>query len=393
MIDEKKLDLILERFYNRFNKYNTKVLKKLGEVIKQFEGLTPSQAHVLAQELKYSTNVNELLRELSQISEKSIKDIEDLFEYVANENVEVAEQYYRIANKRYVPFKENDALRRLVYSIERETDSLFTNLSRSQNIGFSLRDKNGNMYYKPLRDVYNDLIDEAVYNVSIGVKDYQSAMRNVIRQLADSGVKIHEEKVAYESGYNRRIDSSVRQNVLTGIRKINIGVQEQVGYELGANGVEISAHSPCADDHLFINGQQFSRKEFEQINSNLERPVGEYNCRHFVFSIILGVNKPSFTKRQLEEMRRESLSKVEYEGKTYTKYEATQVQRKLETAIRKQKDRQIVARASGDKEEVGKAQLKISQLTNKYNDFSKKAGLDTYKNRMSVSGYRRVKVK
>ena len=393
MIDEKKLDLILERFYNRFNKYNTKVLRKLGEVIKQFEGLTPSQAHVLAQELKYSTNVNELLRELSQISEKSIKDIEDLFEYVANENVEVAEQYYRIANKRYVPFKENDALRRLVYSIERETDSLFTNLSRSQNIGFSLRDKNGNMYYKPLRDVYNDLIDEAVYNVSIGVKDYQSAMRNVIRQLADSGVKIHEEKVAYESGYNRRIDSSVRQNVLTGIRKINIGVQEQVGYELGANGVEISAHSPCADDHLFINGQQFSRKEFEQINSNLERPVGEYNCRHFVFSIILGVNEPSFTKRQLEEMRRESLSKVEYEGKTYTKYEATQVQRKLETAIRKQKDRQIVARASGDKEEVGKAQQKISQLTNKYNDFSKKAGLDTYKNRMSVSGYRRVKVK
>jgi len=393
MIDEKKLDLILERFYNRFNKYNTKVLRKLGEVIKQFEGLTPSQAHVLAQELKYSTNVNELLKELSQISEKSIKDIEDLFEYVANENVEVAEQYYRVAEKRYVPFKENDALRRLVYSIERETNSLFTNLSRSQNIGFSLRDKNGNMYYKPLRDVYNDLIDEAVYNVSIGVKDYQSAMRNVIRQLADSGVKIHEEKVAYESGYNRRIDSSVRQNVLTGIRKINIGVQEQVGYELGANGVEISAHSPCADDHLFINGQQFSRKEFEKINSNLERPVGEYNCRHFVFSIILGVNKPSFTKRQLEEMRRESLSKVEYEGKTYTKYEATQVQRKLETAIRKQKDRQIVARASGDKEEVGKAQLKISQLTNKYNDFSKKAGLDTYKNRMSVSGYRRVKVK
>lgn len=393
MIDEKKLDLILERFYNRFNKYNTKVLRKLGEVIKQFEGLTPTQAHILAQELKYSTNVNELLRELSQISEKSIKDIEDLFEYVANENVEVAEQYYRVANKRYVPFKENDALRRLVYSIERETDSLFTNLSRSQNIGFSFRDKNGNMYYKPLRDVYNDLIDEAVYNVSIGVKDYQSAMRNVIRQLADSGVKIHEEKVAYESGYNRRIDSSVRQNVLTGIRKINIGVQEQVGYELGADGVEISAHSPCADDHLFINGQQFSKKEFEQINSNLERPVGEYNCRHFVFSIILGVSQPNYTKKELEEMRKDSLSKVEYEGKTYTKYEATQVQRKLETAIRKQKDRQIVARASGDKEEVGKAQLKISQLTNKYNDFSKKAGLDTYKNRMSVSGYRRVKVK
>ena len=400
MMDEKKLDLVLERFYNRFNKYNTKVLRKLGEVIKQFEGLTPTQAHILAQELKYSTNIDELLNDLSQLSGQSVKDIEDLFEHVAKENVEVAEQYYKFKDKRYIPYEENYELRRLVNSIARETDELFYNLSKSQNIGFSLRDKYGNIYYKPLRDLYNDLIDEAVYNSSIGVADYQSAMRNVMRQLADSGVKIHEEKVAYESGYNRRIDSSVRQNVLTGIRKINIGVQQIVGNEIGADGIEISAHVPCAEDHLEINGRQYKARQGEtldqlldRINSHLDRPIGEYNCRHFAFSIVWGVSQPEYTKEQLERMKNDSLSKVEYDGKTYTKYEATQVQRQLETAIRKQKDRQIVARASGDKEEVGNAQLKISQLTNKYNDFSKKAGLDTYKNRMSVSGYRRVKVK
>lgn len=398
MIDEKKLDLILERFYDRFNKYNTKVLRKLGNVIKQFEGLTPTQAHILAQELKYSTDIDELLNDLSQLSGQSVKDIEDLFEHVAKENVEVAEQYYKFKNQRYIPYEENYELRRLVDSIARETDELFYNLSKSQNIGFSLRDEYGNIYYKPLRDLYNDLIDEAVYNSSIGVVDYQSAMRNVMRQLADSGVKIHEEKVAYESGYNRRIDSSVRQNVLTGIRKINIGVQQIVGSEIGADGIEISAHTPCAEDHLEINGQQYKARQGEtldqlldRINSHLDRPIGEYNCRHFAFSIVWGVSRPDYTKEQLERMKKDSLSKVEYDGKTYTKYEATQVQRQLETAIRKQKDRQIIARASGNKDEVGKAQQKISQLTYKYNDFSKKAGLDTYKNRLSVSGYRRIK--
>lgn len=393
MIDEKKLDLVLERFYNRYNKFNTKVLETLGEAIKQFDGLTPSQAHKLAQELKYSTEIDQLLNELSRLSGKSMEEIDILLDKVAKENVGFAEAYYEVKGKEFIPYEDNLQLKRYVETIKKGTYETFKNLSKTRNIGFTFKDSNDRTIFKPMKKVYRDLIDEAVYNVTSGVTDYQSAMRNTIKKLADSGIKVHEASNTYKSGYNRRIDSSVRQNVLEGIRRVNIGVQEQVGYELGADGVEISAHSPCADDHLFINGQQFKKKEFERINSNLDRPVGEYNCRHFVFSIILGVSKPSFTKRQLKKMRRESLSKVEYEGKTYTKYEATQVQRKLETAIRKQKDRQIVARASGDKEEVGKAQLKISQLTNKYNDFSKKAGLDTYKNRMSVSGYRRVKVK
>jgi hypothetical protein len=244
-----------------------------------------------------------------------------------------------------------------------------------------------------LTQVYNDLIDEAVYNVSIGVKDYQSAMRNTIKQLADSGVKIHEEKLGYKNGYNRRLDSSIRQDILTGIRQINLDIQEQIGEELGADGVEISAHSPCAEDHLHIQGQQFTKKQFERINGDLERPIGEYNCRHFVFSIIMGVNEPSYSKEMLNDFRKQSLEEVNYNGKTYTKYEATQVQRQLETAIRKQKDRQIIARSSGDKEEIGIAQQKISQLTTEYNKFSKTAGLDTYKNRLTVSGYHRVSTK
>ena len=393
MNDEKRLNAVLERFYNRFNKYNTKVLKTLGEAIKQFDGLTPSEAHKLAQELKYSTEIDQLLNELSRLSGKSLQEINELLDKVAKENVGFAEAYYEVKGKEFVPYKDNIQLKRYVETIKKETGETFKNLSKTRNIGFTFKDGADNTTFKPMKKTYRDLIDEAVYNVSSGVTDYQSAMRNTIKQLADSGIKVHEETTTYASGYNRRIDSSVRQNVLEGIRRVNIGVQERVGEELGADGVEISAHSPCAEDHLFINGRQFSKKEFEKINSNLERPVGEYNCRHFIFSIILGVNKPSFTGNQLRKIREDSLREVEYEGKKYTAYECTQIQRRLETEIRKQKDRQIIARSSGDKTEIANAQQKISQLTSKYNDFSQKAGLDTYKNRLVVSGYRRVSTK
>lgn len=392
MKDDKKLELLLERFYNRYNKYNTKVLEKMGEAIKKFDGVSPTTAHKIAQQLKYGTDIDDLMAELSQLSGKSIKDIEEAFDLVAEENVVFAEVYAKAKNMEFVDYKDNDQLKRLVKGIAGETNATFKNISRSKAIGFVLKNENGKKVFKNLRQIYNDLIDEAVFNVTTGTTDYQSAMRGVMKQLADSGVKIHEEKVGYKSGYNVRIDSAVRQNVLTGVRQVNLEVQKQVGRDFGANGVEISAHSPCAEDHLSIQGKQFSNAEFKKLNASLERPIGEYNCRHFVFSIVLGVNQPSYSNKRLKQMNRESQSVVEYEGKKYTSYEATQVQRKFETAIRKEKDRQIIARASGDKDGVSIAQKNITTLTHKYNDFSKNAGLDTYKNRLTVSGYRRVSV-
>ena len=70
----------------------------------------------------------------------------------------------------------------------------------------------------------------------------------------------------------------------------------------------------------------------------------------------------------------------------------TQLQRKIETAIRKQKDTQILARASGDTELVEQSQNRIRLLTSKYNDLCKASGLLPKKQRMQVSGYKRVKV-
>lgn len=393
MQDDKKLELLLERFYNRFNQYNTKVLEKMGEAIKKFDGVSPAVAHQIAQELKYGTDIDDLIAELSKLSGKSIKDIRESFDLVVEENVAFAEVYAKAKNMEFVDYKDNDQLKRLVKAIAGETNATFKNISNTKAIGFVLKDTNGNKIFKNLRDTYIDLIDEAVFNVEIGVKDYQSAMRGVIKQLADSGVKIHEEKVGYPSGYNRRIDSSVRQNVLTGVRQLNLQVQKMVGREFGSNGVEISAHSPCGEDHLFLQGKQYSNAEFKKLNASLERPIGEYNCRHFVFSIVLGVNQPSYSQKMLNEMKKESQEIVEFEGKKYTKYEATQVQRKLETAIRREKDRQIISRASGDKDGVSIAQKNITTLTNKYKEFSKSVGLDTYKNRLSVANYKRINVK
>lgn len=391
MKDNDKLELLLERFFNRYNKYNTKVLKVLGETIKQFEGLTPSQAHQLAQELKYSRTIDDLVKELARLSGVSTNDVYEAFDIIAKENVEFARAYAEAKNLRFTPYKESLELQRITKAIAGQTSATFVNLANSQMIGFTFKGKDGRVIFKNLCQTYIDLIDEAVFNTTTGVTDYQSAMRKTIRQLADSGVKIHEYSVGYEGGYNRRIDSVVRQDVLTGIRQVNLDIQKQVGRTYGADGVEVSAHEPCAEDHLPINGRQYSNAEFKQVNNALERPVGTLNCRHFVFSIVLGVNKPEYTNEQLKEMEEESQKIIEYDGKKYTKYEMSQLMRNVETSIRKNKDQQIIARASNDQELIGKAQKNIEILTNKYYEISKISGLPTYKNKLVVSGYKKIK--
>ena len=385
-----KLELALERFVRRFEEFNTKVLEEFGKTISKFEGLTASQAHKLAQQMKNGRDIDKILADLERISESSRKDIEDLLEITAKENIDFANTYYEAKALDKVSYETSKQFQDLVKAVEKTTKGEFTNLSKTTAL--KLLKDNGKPLYLDIKKAYNEVIDRCVLAVATGQMDYQKAMYDTIKQLSISGVK----KVYYDNqnkrSYARRLDSSVRMNILDGVRQVNIGIQEQVGKEFGADGVEVSHHVNCAPDHIHIDGQQFSKKKFEKINNNLTRPVASMNCRHFVFSIVLGVSSPLYTKKQLEQDRKKNEKGFEYEGKKYTLYEGEQLQRKIELAVRQQKDLQIIAKASNDKDTISKTQNNITQLTQKYKELSKISGLPTKMDRMRVVGYQRVNV-
>ena len=389
-MDNNKLKLAEERFYTRFEALNSEILQKFGKTISKFESLTLTEAHILAQQMKNGREIDKIMEDLEKASQLSRKDLEELLEIVAEENIEFANVYYEAKGMDKVSYKDSKQFQDIVKSVEKTTQGVFANLSSTTAI--KLLKDNGEGYLKGIREAYEDVIDRCVLAVSTGQNNYQKAMYDTIKQLSSSGVK----KIFYDNegkrAYARRLDSSVRQNILEGVRQVNIGVQEQVGKEFGADGVEVSHHVNCAPDHIHIDGQQFSKKKFEKINNNLTRPVASMNCRHFVFSIVLGVSSPLYTKKQLEQDRKKNEKGFEYEGKKYTLYEGEQLQRKIELAVRQQKDLQIIAKASNDKDTISKSQSNITQLTQKYKELSKISGLPTKMDRMRVVGYQRVNV-
>ena len=70
----------------------------------------------------------------------------------------------------------------------------------------------------------------------------------------------------------------------------------------------------------------------------------------------------------------------------------TQLQRRIELEIRKNKDKQILGRSSGDNALAEASELRIRQLTSKYNELCKVSGLQPKKQRMNISNYRRIAV-
>ena len=82
----------------------------------------------------------------------------------------------------------------------------------------------------------------------------------------------------------------------------------------------------------------------------------------------------------------------EYDGKHYTMYEGTQLQRRIENEIRKAKRFQISA-INGDNEKgIIKAQSKITKLNKVYKEISEASGLKPKTNRMKVPGYKRIRI-
>ncbi len=83
-------------------------------------------------------------------------------------------------------------------------------------------------------------------------------------------------------------------------------------------------------------------------------------------------------------MKRKSNELIEIDGKKYTRYDCTQLQRQIETKIRKLKDRKELLKAAGDDVGVRECNRKIRLLKDKYDEITQKAGLDAHYDRMSV---------
>lgn len=373
MISSDKITEISYQMSEAFEEINTKYIELMAKHVKEMGKLTATDMHRLQQMAKMNANIDEINKLLRKQCSLTVKQLEALYQASGLSIYEDTAVFYAAKGAIQVPFAKNMRIQQYIQSVNRLTASTFENMARTTAIS-----KN-----------YRKLVDTSIYAVSSGVEDYQSAIRRVLVNAATKGMRVE-----YESGYTRRLDSAVRMNILEGVRQVNLGTRMITGEQYGADGYEISAHGLCAEDHLDIQGRQFTLKQFKDLQSSLKRPIGELNCQHTAYPIVMGLSKPAHTTEELQYMSDYSTEKIDLgNGKQVTRYEASQLMRNLETNIRYAKDALTAGKASGDDVIVNSAKSKIKRNKELYSNIASKSGLQERPERMGtvdISGIKKV---
>ena len=398
MFNEERENVLIERLVRRQEKADEQILKELGKILGEIGQLTPSEAYTIGQQLKYGESLEKIVRIISQTSRLTQTEIYQMLEGEARHNLAFSKKYFKAKEVDFIPYKDNRPLQRLVNEVAIATInkmgvSELRNISRTT--GITYLDRNGNRVTRGIVDAYYEIVDDAILNVSTGKQNFQQALSDQLKTIGRAGVQ----KIEYESGYHRRIDSAMRMNLQDGLSQLAIAQQEIVGGQFGNDGWEVTVHSYPAIDHMDIQGHIFNTEEFNKLQdydyfgkikdingrvytrdgSNHIRPIGELNCYHVAMAIVVGVDKPRYTQEELNKINEDNEKGFEFEGKHYTLYEGTQLQRRLELEIRRNRETEIMAKASGEsgKELLQNTRATINQLFNKYHELSKVSGLKT----------------
>ena len=113
--------------------------------------------------------------------------------------------------------------------------------------------------------------------------------------------------------------------------------------------------------------------------------IGGANCRHSFWPFIDGIMERTYTDEELEAMKPENRPKIEFEGVEYDDYQATQKQREIERTYRRLTRRETAYSAAGQTDAAQSAIIRRKRLMEKYEAFSKAAGLRTQYERMRVT--------
>lgn len=408
-------NVVLERILRRQEKANEEILKEIGKVLGEIGELSPSEVYTIGQQLKYGESLDKIVKILSDTSKISEVEIYKMLEAEARKNLELKRVYFEAKKLDFIPYEKNIALQNKVREIGIATLETYRNISRTRAIGLTFLDKNGEKITRELPRAYKQIVDNAIMNVSTGKETFYESLKNQLHTIGQAGVQ----SIEYESGRHRRIDSALRMNLSDGLNQLAIAQQEIVGEQFGFDGYEITTHLMPAPDHQYVQGHIFTIDEYKKLQEDgiakdingkeydlhLElkngetakgfRPISTNNCYHLAWSINIGVDKPRYSEEELNKIIEDNNKGFKYEGKKYkTLYDATQKQRQLELAIRKNREEEIGLKAAlnkltGENKEKLKLDLdknrkRTSDLLNKYHDFSNKAGLPTKLERTRV---------
>ena len=332
----------------------------------------------IAQEMGFL--YQDIVRLVAEYNNTSYEKVAEIFNQAGAQTLKFDDKIYTEAGLNPLPINQSSSMVQILNStIEKTARNL-------QNLVMTTAISSQTAFYNAMNMAYME--------VSTGVKSYSQSILDSIKKLADTGGYI-----TYPSGRQMNIESAVRMNIITGVNQTCGKLQELRADELGWDLMELTAHSGARPSHAEWQGKIVSRSgqkgylSLDDIGYGSATGFKGINCRHDWYPYHKGSAR-AYTQEQLQEWQNE---KVTYNGKKISKYDATQMQRRMERQIRADKKELVSYQAllnSNNKDlDIDIIQNKFNITSNKLkqkerllNDFLAETEMNRDKNREYVAG-------
>jgi len=374
----------IERIMQHFEDVNQFFIRKVAAQIARVGELIPSSMHIIEIMAGINEDIAAINARLAQATKMATQELYNLYTKALNDEYE-SPRFRRALEEKPLSDMDRKRIENYTQYVARQTAGTMQNLSNTTIQS----------------EQYRQAIDKAIIATNTGGADYNSMVRDTVKQIGYAGMQIQ-----YPSGYHRRLDTAVRQNVVDGAKQITQEASKMVGEALGYNAIELSAHLASAPDHEPVQGRVFLLEQFERMQAGedftdadgnhyigFRRPIGEWNCMHLVRSFDTEYSNRRYTNAQLQKWADDNKKGCEINGKHYSLYDARQRLRQIETAIRREKDAAIAAQAAEDDVLRQQCQQRIDKLYAAYRQAAKASGFKPRYDRARVDGFRAYKAK
>ena len=353
-------------------------IKKAGEIT--------STADYQINKLLILGNSTEFIeQEIKELTGLTDPEIWALYDKVCDwEYVRYKDAYEQI-NGHFVPLEENKQVRQWAEAIVKQTKGEIKNITRS--MGFSVDIGGGRTAFTPFAEYYQKYLDRACMDIVTGAFDYNTVMRRVVKEMTASGLRT----VDYASGYSCRTLVAVRRAIMTGVSQLSAQINEKIAKDLGTDTFEVTWHAGHRPSHWW-GGNVYTKQELISVCGlgDVSGLCGA-NCRHSYMAFVKGYSVRTYTPEQLRELERKEQQTRPYNGKEYTPYQASQVQRQMETKMRNQRAYvKGLQQGGGSTDDVIAAKSRYLNTLHQYQNFSKKMKLPEQMERVYMDGLGRI---
>nr|DAQ63681.1 MAG TPA: minor capsid protein [Caudoviricetes sp.] len=338
MLSPSYLDSLPDSFVKLFQEVEEQILKDVARRIGKMDAVTPTANWQLWRYQQTEALRNDVVKLLAKYTGKSEAAIRRLLLQAATEAMEREDAIYYHYDMEPTPFEESAALNNLLDAGARQTCGTWQNLTATTA--------------NTVTGAFERTLDAAWGKVSTGAFDYKTAVKQAVDSLADEMPM-----VTYPSGHTDSIEVAARRAVLTGVNQTAGKLQEARMDEMNVEFVETSAHGGARPSHAEWQGRRFHRggavdylgKHYPDFEAATGYGTGAgiygWNCHHTHFPVFpeLG-DPPAWTEESLQELNARN---IEYNGKKYTAYEISQMQRARERNVRRWKKRYLAEDSAG----------------------------------------------